>query len=124
VGRTPGPGGPSGDGPPAGFSLHSKHHVISRRADEGVGRGPGGPPHNGLLLAVVLQFVLGNQLAQSAFELGHAARQVLVSLKDAVRAAFDERQKLGLPSPLDAEPWWCDYERHVGPRPAVLPEHP
>ncbi|HMD46974.1 MAG TPA: patatin-like phospholipase family protein [Acidimicrobiales bacterium] len=47
----------------------------------------------------------------------------LRQLKDAVRDALDRRQKLGLAVPLDTEPWWSGYERHLGSRPPGLPEH-
>jgi predicted acylesterase/phospholipase RssA len=45
-------------------------------------------------------------------------------LKVAVKEAVIEREKLGLPTPPDAERWWGDYEVHDGPRPAVLAEDP
>jgi len=45
-------------------------------------------------------------------------------LKEAVREAVIEREKLGLPTPPDADRWWGDYEIHDGPRPAVLAEDP
>jgi NTE family protein len=45
-------------------------------------------------------------------------------LKAAVREAVTEREKLGHPTPPDAERWWSDYEVHDGPRPAALAEDP
>ena len=45
-------------------------------------------------------------------------------LKAAVKEAVTEREKLGLPTPPDAERWWGDYEVHDGPRPAELAEDP
>jgi len=45
-------------------------------------------------------------------------------LKLAVKEAVIEREKLGLPTPPDAERWWGSYEVHAGRRPGVLAEDP
>jgi len=45
-------------------------------------------------------------------------------LKLAVREALTEREKLGLPTPPDAERWWSAYEVHGGPRPPELSADP
>jgi predicted acylesterase/phospholipase RssA len=42
-------------------------------------------------------------------------------LKRTVRDALRTREKLGMPTPPDADRWWTDYEIHAGTRPVGLP---
>jgi predicted acylesterase/phospholipase RssA len=46
----------------------------------------------------------------------------LRALKRTIRAAVEEREKLGVPTPPDAERWWAGHEVHSSARPHAVPK--
>ncbi len=51
----------------------------------------------------------------------HSDVQMLRTIKRTVREAVERREKLGLPTPPDADRWWSHHEVHAAARPKDVP---
>ena len=86
VGRTPGPGVPSGDDPPVG--------LLGEKRVQGDPRGPGGPPHHWCLSletdSAVISDALADTATRTAQSLGLHTQPVLSYLANSIRVGARE----------------------------------